>query len=52
MDQLARHFQGLKLATNTGFGIRQIQGKIANRASLGIVGEITKRIRAAQTWTL
>jgi DNA invertase Pin-like site-specific DNA recombinase len=34
------------LATSTDLSIRQIQSKIAGRASRGIVGEITKRIRA------
>lgn len=36
------------LATSTDLSIRQIQAKIAGRASRGIVGEITKRARAAQ----
>ena len=36
------------LATSTDLSIRQIQRKIAPRASRGIVGEITKRARAAQ----
>jgi DNA invertase Pin-like site-specific DNA recombinase len=36
------------LATSTDLSIRQIQTKIAGRASRGIVGEITKRARAAQ----
>src|SRR5208337_3979125 len=31
------------LATSTDLSIRQIQGKIAGKASRGIVGEITKR---------
>src|SRR5271165_2348948 len=35
------------LATSTDLSIRQIQSKIAGRASRGIVGEITKRARAA-----
>jgi DNA invertase Pin-like site-specific DNA recombinase len=35
------------LATSTDLSIRQIQRKIAGRASRGIVGEITKRARAA-----
>ena len=35
------------LATSTNLSIRQIQGKIAGQASRGFVGEITKRIRAA-----
>jgi hypothetical protein len=35
------------LATSTDLSIRQIQGKIAGRASRGIVGEITKRARAS-----
>jgi DNA invertase Pin-like site-specific DNA recombinase len=34
------------LATSTDLSIRQIQMKIAGRASRGIVGEITKRARA------
>jgi DNA invertase Pin-like site-specific DNA recombinase len=33
------------LATSTDLSIRQIQGKIAGRASRGLVGEITKRAR-------
>jgi DNA invertase Pin-like site-specific DNA recombinase len=33
------------LATSTTLSIRQIQRKIAGRASRGVVGEITKRIR-------
>jgi hypothetical protein len=36
------------LATSTDLSIRQIQEKIAGRASRGIVGEITKRVRATQ----
>ncbi len=36
------------LATSTDLSIRQIQRKIAGRASRGIVGEITKRARAIQ----
>ena len=40
------------LATSTDLSIRQIQGKIAGKASRGIVGEITKRARAAQPATL
>ena len=34
------------LATSTDLSVRQIQSKIAGRASRGIVGEITKRARA------
>ena len=34
------------LATSTDLSIRQIQSKIAGRASRGMVGEITKRARA------
>jgi DNA invertase Pin-like site-specific DNA recombinase len=34
------------LATSTDLSIRQIQSKIAGRASRGVVGEITKRARA------
>jgi hypothetical protein len=34
------------LATSTNLSVRQIQSKIAGRASRGIVGEITKRARA------
>jgi len=34
------------LATSTDLSIRQIQSKIAGRASRGVVGEITKRVRA------
>src|SRR3954449_12224021 len=34
--------------TSTDLSIRQIQSKIAGRASRGIVGEITKRARASQ----
>ncbi len=40
------------LATSTDLSIRQIQNKIAGRASRGIVGEITKRARAAQPTAL
>lgn len=36
------------LARSTDLSIRQIQKKIAGRASRGIVGEITKRARATQ----
>ncbi len=36
------------LATSTDLSVRQIQSKIAGRASRGIVGEIAKRTRAAQ----
>ena len=36
------------LAASTDLSIRQIQSKIAGRASRGIVGEITKRARAIQ----
>jgi DNA invertase Pin-like site-specific DNA recombinase len=36
------------LATSTDLSIRQIQSKIAGRASRGTVGEITKRARAIQ----
>jgi DNA invertase Pin-like site-specific DNA recombinase len=36
------------LATSTDLSIRQIQRKIAGRASRGIVGEITKRARTSQ----
>lgn len=35
------------LATSTDLSIRQIQKQIAGRASRGVVGEITKRVRAA-----
>jgi len=34
------------LATSTDLSIRQIQKKIASRVSRGVVGEITKRVRA------
>ena len=37
-----------ELAANSNLSIRQIQSKIAGRASRGIVGEITKRAPAAQ----
>ena len=37
-----------ELAANSNLSIRQIQSKIAGRASRRIVGEITKRARAAQ----
>ena len=37
------------LAISTDLSIRQIQEKIVGRASRGIVGEITKRVRAAQS---
>jgi len=40
------------LATSTDLSIRQIQSKIAGRASRGIVGEITKRARAGQPTAL
>ena len=36
------------LAASTDLSIRQIQRKIAGRASRGIVAEITKRARAIQ----
>jgi hypothetical protein len=36
------------LATSTDLSIRQIQSKIAGRASRGIVGEVTKRARAVR----
>jgi DNA invertase Pin-like site-specific DNA recombinase len=36
------------LATSTDLSVRQIQARIAGRASRGIVGEITKRARDAQ----
>ena len=36
------------LATTTDLSVRAIQGRIAARASRGIVGEITKRARAAR----
>jgi len=36
------------LATSTNLSIREIQRKIAGRASRGIIGEITKRARTAQ----
>jgi hypothetical protein len=36
------------LATSTDLSIRQIQAEIGGGASRGIVGEITKRARAAQ----
>jgi hypothetical protein len=34
------------LAASTGLSIRQIQKEIAGKASRGVVGEITKRVRA------
>jgi DNA invertase Pin-like site-specific DNA recombinase len=40
------------LATSTTLSIREIQRKIAGRASRGIVGEITKRARADQPMAL
>ena len=40
------------LAISTNLSIRQIQKKIAGRASRGIVGEITKRARATQPQAL
>ena len=40
------------LATSTALSIREIQRKIAGRASRGIVGEITKRARADQPMAL
>ena len=36
------------LAATTGLSVRQIQKEIAGRASRGVVGEITKRVRASQ----
>jgi len=36
------------IATSTDLSIRQIQSKIAGRASRGIVGKITKHARATQ----
>jgi hypothetical protein len=36
------------LAMSSDLSIRQIQGKIGGQASRGIVGEITKRVRAIQ----
>ena len=36
------------LAATTGLAVRQIQKEIAGRASRGVVGEITKRVRASQ----
>jgi DNA invertase Pin-like site-specific DNA recombinase len=36
------------LATSTDLSIRQIQSKIAGRASRGIVGEVTKRARSVR----
>jgi DNA invertase Pin-like site-specific DNA recombinase len=36
------------LATSTDLSVRQIQSKIAGRASRGIVGEVTKRARAGR----
>ncbi len=38
----------LSLATSTDLSIRDIRKQIAGRASRGIVGEITKRARAAR----
>jgi DNA invertase Pin-like site-specific DNA recombinase len=35
-----------KLASSTDLSIRQIQEKIAGRASRGVVGQIAKRVRA------
>jgi hypothetical protein len=40
------------LATSTDLSIRQIQRKIAGRASRGLVGEITKRARNTSPATL
>ena len=40
------------LATSTDLSIRQIQRRIAGRASRGIVGEITRRARASQSLAL
>jgi DNA invertase Pin-like site-specific DNA recombinase len=39
------------LATSTDLSVRQIQARIAGRASRGIVGEITKRARASSSPT-
>jgi DNA invertase Pin-like site-specific DNA recombinase len=41
-----------ELAASTNLSIRQIQRKIAGRASRGIVGEITKRARDIQSSAL
>ena len=35
-----------KLASSTDLSIRQIQKKIAGKASRGVVGQIAKRVRA------
>jgi DNA invertase Pin-like site-specific DNA recombinase len=40
------------LAASTTLSIRQIQKKIAGKASRGVIGEITKRIRAAPSAAL
>jgi DNA invertase Pin-like site-specific DNA recombinase len=40
------------LATSTDLSVRQIQARIAGRASCGIVGEITKRARAPSSPSL
>ena len=40
------------LAASTDLSIRQIQTKIAGKASRGVVGEITKRVRAGLSPTL
>jgi DNA invertase Pin-like site-specific DNA recombinase len=40
------------LAASTTLSIRQIQKKIAGKASRGVIGEITKRIRAAPSAVL
>ena len=37
------------LASSTELSVRQIQRKVAGKASRGVVGEITKRIRAGPT---
>jgi DNA invertase Pin-like site-specific DNA recombinase len=36
------------IAATTGLSVRQIQKEIAGRASRGVVGEITKRVRTGQ----
>ena len=37
------------LASSTELSIRQIQREIAGKASRGVIGEITKRVRAGPT---
>jgi DNA invertase Pin-like site-specific DNA recombinase len=42
---IAQRIVSEALATSTDLSIRQIQKQIAGKASRGVVGEITKRVR-------